>query len=134
MTSSYQVFHVPKLLICNAMSSLADLVDEGRTSFPFFNFMQFSVKLCQTRMHSSRMRTARFSGCLYQGVSNSESRGCLVLGPWGCLPLGIWGVYHTSSPHTHLHSPFTPFTTPPLNTTLPFTTHTPVNRMNHRQV
>ena len=38
----------------------------------------------QTRMHSSRMRTARFSGRLYRE------------GGWGCLPLGPGGVYHTS--------------------------------------
>ena len=65
---------------------------------------------CQTRLHSSRMRTARLltispsmqcsGGCLLQGGDCSQggacSQGCLLLGgvcPWGmrCLFLeGVW--------------------------------------------
>ena len=83
-----------------------------------------------TRMHSSRMRTARFSGHLYRGWwgSASGSRG-LPLGPGGvsdsgsrgsafgskgggvgCLPLGPGGGV--------VDTPFTtpsPFTTPPFH-------------------
>ena len=52
-----------------------------------------------TRMHSRRMRTARFIGCLYrEGLSVSESRGC--------LPLGLRGVSATP-----------PFTSPPCGQT-----------------
>ena len=41
-----------------------------------------------TRMHSRRMRTVRFSGCLYRGLSASGSRGVSTSGSEG-------GVYHT---------------------------------------
>ena len=42
-----------------------------------------------SRMHSSRMRNARFSGRLYRvGV---EGGGCLPLGAGGVLPLGSGG-------------------------------------------
>ena len=62
----------------------------------------------KTRMHSSRMRSVRFSGRLYWG-------GCLPLGPrgvcrwvWAGLPLGLGGCLslglaclpHPLSPHT----------------------------------
>ena len=50
-----------------------------------FIFMQFLAKLCQTRMHSSRMYTVRCSGrpC---GAGVWPGRGCL---PGGCLLRGV---------------------------------------------
>ena len=86
-----------------------------------------------TRMHSSRMRTARFSGRLYQGMPASRSRGCLPSGWWGvCLWVRGWvsasrfGGVSASGSRGIYHTPFTtpPFTTPlfttPLFTTPPF--------------
>ena len=53
-------------------------------------------------MHSSKMRTTRFSGRLDPGgLFASESIGGVCL--WvegGCRPLSPGGVYHTPSPHT----------------------------------
>ena len=62
-----------------------------------------------TRMHSSKMRTTRFSGRLDPGGFASESMGGVCL--WvegGCLPLSPGGVYHTPSPHTFSSPPSTP--------------------------
>ena len=82
-------------------------------------------------MHSSRICTVYFSGCLYGGgggalplglgvsasgsgggvVSTSGFRVCLPLHlevfasrSEGCQPLGRGGVYHTPWPHTHTHT------------------------------
>ena len=85
-------------------------------------------------MHSSRMRTARFSGHLYGGeVSASAPRVCAVKG--GCLPLGPRGypLHHiplTTPPSPHPLSPH-PLSVhiplpPPLLSRNP-STHTPLH-------
>ena len=69
-----------------------------------------------SRMHSSRMRTAHFSGCLYRGVSASGSGGCLPHTPRTCPLLHTYTPGHSpfSTPpgHTLFHHtpfPYTPF-------------------------
>ena len=82
-----------------------------------------------TRMHSSRMRTVRFSGRLCRGVY-LQVWGCLPLGPgWmsasgsrGCLPLGLG---RGCLPQ--------PFTTHPLSSNTPFTTTPPPYEQNDWQ-
>ena len=62
----------------------------------------------KTAMHSSRMRTARFSGCL--GGGGCLPRGCVCLG--GCLPRGVcpgmytsWTQRQTPQLHARIHTP-----------------------------
>ena len=70
------------------------------------------LKLEVTRMHSSRIRTARFSGCLYRGQGV-------------CLPLDTRGVYPI---HLDTHQ-WTPPGHPPW-----ITLSSSLNRMTDRQV
>ena len=76
-----------------------------------------------TRMHSSRMCTARFSGRLHRGRSAHGFLRDVCLWVQGGLPLGQGGVHHTPlQPHfttLALLSPHPVFTTHPLTTPLP---------------
>ena len=78
-------------------------------------------------MHSSRKRTARFSGRLYRkgGCLPMGPGGCVSLCVWGCLPLGLGGVcllilgpgvsvclwvQGVSTTHTPFYHPLPPWT------------------------
>ena len=106
MTSTYQVFHVPKLLICNAMSSLADLVDEGRTSLSFL----FSIS-CSFRQNYAKQECIPV-GCVLPSSVAVSTMGVSASGYMGCLPhpftthppsLSLHPLHHTSFEH---HTPF----------------------------
>ena len=123
----------------------SDLVFSGRTtgctttdiSINFTPISNIVLNLI-TRMHSSRMRTAHFSGSLYWWVC-LWVQGGVCLWVHGMSASGLEDVYHTHPRHTP-PSPHPCFTTP-FHPTSPFTTHTLhhnplplMNRMTDRQV
>ena len=75
----------------------------------------FCIIVPITRMHSSRMRPARFNGHLYwggvvypgrcvQGVCVQEAV-CLGVCPWGCTPPRPRGRHPFAPLHVGIHSP-----------------------------